>query len=412
MDSDAVPDPVNWLHVANELRRDPATLAWPKRLSLLTDHAGEFSSATDEMLSVLDLLTGDPKWEVRRQVAELLPQLPEDAFNRLAARLTEDENSYVRKAATRSLDRRRKGKQTSARRRLVLGGVADDYELMERLHGTLATKMSRQIAERLYDVLVGATIHNMRGLLTPVTSSTQALLGRLEEGQVKPAEMKKHLRRIVDATTDLGRLMDDVRRYSQQVPSERRRERLSSLISKSLENAKVCFSQSGHDVDLIALRSDVPDHLTIDASKVHLVVALTNLLQNSFEAFKPVMDQVGPPWAVDSELSLPRHSDTGALAPDTPREGPFWIAITAHTNEDGEVAITIEDNGIGFGEEDLRQIRQFIPGQTTLKHDGTGFGLPTAKRYIEAHGGSLEIDSQEGVGTQVRIRLPLTTDEE
>ncbi|GIX04982.1 MAG: hypothetical protein KatS3mg114_0851 [Planctomycetaceae bacterium] len=144
--------------------------------------------------------------------------------------------------------------------------------------------------------LVGATIHNMRGLLTPVTSSTQALLGRLEEGQVKPAELKKHLRRIVDATTDLGRLMDDVRRYSQQVPSERRRERLSSLIDESLENAKACFSQSGHDMDLIALRLDVPDHLTIDASKVHLVVALTNLLQNSFEAFKPVMDQVGPFW--------------------------------------------------------------------------------------------------------------------
>ncbi|MFV0442081.1 MAG: ATP-binding protein [Planctomycetaceae bacterium] len=384
MDSDAVPEPVDWNHVANELRRDPATLAWPERLSLLTDHAGEFSSATDEMLAVLDLLTGDPKWEVRRQVAELLPQLPEDAFNRLAARLTEDENSYVRKAAARSLDRRRKGKQTSARRRLDLGGVADDYKLMERLHGTLATKMSRQIAERLYDVLVGATIHNMRGLLTPATSSTQALLGRLEEGQVKPAEMKKHLRRIVDATTDLGRLMDDVRRYSQQVPSERRRERLSSLITKSLENAKACFCQSGHDVELIALRIDVPDHLTIDASKVHLVVALTNLFQNSFEAFKPVMDQAGP----------------------------FWIAITAHADEDGEVAITIEDNGIGFGEEDLRQIRQFIPGQTTLKHDGTGFGLPTAKRYIEAHGGSLEIDSQEGVGTQVRIRLPLTIDEE
>jgi signal transduction histidine kinase len=137
-------------------------------------------------------------------------------------------------------------------------------------------------------------------------------------------------------------------------------------------------------MDLIALRLDVPDHLTTDASKVHLVVALTNLLQNSFEAFKPVMDQVGP----------------------------FWIAITAHSDDDGEVAITIEDNGIGFGEEDLRQIRQFIPGQTTLKHDGTGFGLPTAKRYIEAHGGSLEIDSQEGVGTQARIRLPLTIDEE
>jgi hypothetical protein len=85
--------------------------------------------------------------------------------------LSEDENSYVRKAAERSLDRRRKGQQTSSRRRIVLGSVADDYEMMERLHGTLATKKSRQIAERLYDVLVGATIHNMRGMLTPVSGS-------------------------------------------------------------------------------------------------------------------------------------------------------------------------------------------------------------------------------------------------
>ena len=85
-------------------------------------------------------------------------------FGGLAAQLSEDENSYVRKVAERSLDRRRKGQQTSSRRCLVLGSVADDYEMMERLHGTLATKMSRQIAERLYDVLVGSTIHNMRGL--------------------------------------------------------------------------------------------------------------------------------------------------------------------------------------------------------------------------------------------------------
>ncbi|MGC1274242.1 MAG: ATP-binding protein [Planctomycetaceae bacterium] len=113
-------------------------------------------------------------------------------------------------------------------------------------------------------------------------------------------------------------------------------------------------------------------------------MALTNLLQNSFEAFKPVMDQVGP----------------------------FWIAVSAHADDAGDVTVTIEDNGIGFGEDDLRQIRQFIPGQTTLKHDGTGFGLPTAKRYIEGHGGSLEIDSQENKGTQVRIRLPLIDDEE
>ncbi|GIX04981.1 MAG: hypothetical protein KatS3mg114_0850 [Planctomycetaceae bacterium] len=85
------PNLFDWHHVADELRRDPAVLAWPSKALAADGHAGEFSSATDEMLAILDLLTGDPKWEVRRQVAELLPQLSEDVFNRLAARLTEDE---------------------------------------------------------------------------------------------------------------------------------------------------------------------------------------------------------------------------------------------------------------------------------------------------------------------------------
>ncbi|MGE0373911.1 MAG: ATP-binding protein [Planctomycetaceae bacterium] len=42
-----------------------------------------------------------------------------------------------------------------------------------------------------------------------------------------------------------------------------------------------------------------------------------------------------------------------------------------------------------------------------MKHDGTGFGLPTARRYIEGHGGTLDIDSQVQAGTKVRIVLPI-----
>lgn len=372
----------DWSAIARRLEADPDSIRWRDRESLLIDHAEAFGSPTDEMLDVLEILARDAKWEVRQRVAELLDRLPEESFGNLAAQLSEDQNSYVRKAADRSLDRRRKGQQTSSRRRLMLGGVADDYELMERLHGTLATKMSRQIAERLYDVLVGATIHNMRGLLTPVSGSAQALLDRVTSRKATPAELLKHLKRIVDATSDLSQLMDDVRRYSQQVPTERRRERLSSLVQEACENATACFAKKGYDPGRISLRNLVPDEITIDASKVHIVVAFTNLIQNAMDGFRPKLDQ----------------------------DGPFWINVQAQVTQPGRVEIVIEDNAVGFGAEDLRQIRQFIPGQTTLKHDGTGFGLPTSKRYIEAHGGALEIDSQEGVGTRVRMRLPLTED--
>jgi len=45
----------------------------------------------------------------------------------------------------------------------------------------------------------------------------------------------------------------------------------------------------------------------------------------------------------------------------------------------------------------------------STKVSGTGLGLPIARQVVAAHGGSLTIESHEGRGTTVRIRLPLGT---
>ena len=88
------------------------------------------------------------------------------------------------------------------------------------------------------------------------------------------------------------------------------------------------------------------------------------------------------------------------------------IQITGQLNHVGEIELIIADNGIGFGEEELEQIRQFLPCEITLKTDGTGFGLPTAKRYVAAHGGTLRIESAPGTGTTVTVTLPREQREE
>ena len=275
-----------------------------------------------------------------------------------------------------------KGQRTTLRRRTALGSVDDDYETLDRLYGSQVATMSRRIAERMYAELMGTASHNLRSLLTPASICARMLLDRATTGQITPAELQKHLQRIITAMADLIQLLDDVRQFSQPIPPQRRRERLSSLIRNAIENAQACFVKNGHDPDRIPVRTQVPDELMIDASKVHLVVAFTNLIQNALDGFRS-------------------RKELG---------GPCWIGITAATTEPGLVEIVIEDNGMGFGAAELRQIRKFIPGQTTLKHDGTGFGLPIARRYIEAHGGTLEIDSQQGVGTRVTLKLPLAAE--
>ncbi len=82
------------------------------------------------------------------------------------------------------------------------------------------------------------------------------------------------------------------------------------------------------------------------------------------------------------------------------------IRITAQAIEGQRIAITVADDGLGLSPDDLAEVRRFLPGGTSKTGSGTGFGLPTARRMVEAHGGSLEIESQEGEGTTVTIALP------
>ena len=67
------------------------------------------------------------------------------------------------------------------------------------------------------------------------------------------------------------------------------------------------------------------------------------------------------------------------------------------------VEITVQDQGMGIPQESLNHV--FDPFFTT-KREGTGLGLPTVHRSVVEHGGSVRLESTEGSGTVVRIRLP------
>jgi len=71
---------------------------------------------------------------------------------------------------------------------------------------------------------------------------------------------------------------------------------------------------------------------------------------------------------------------------------------------DGHCQVTIRDGGPGIPAEVLEKI--FTPFFTT-KARGTGLGLPTAKRILEAHGGTIDIHCPAGGGTIVSLHLPL-----
>ena len=83
-------------------------------------------------------------------------------------------------------------------------------------------------------------------------------------------------------------------------------------------------------------------------------------------------------------------------------------AITLDLDADGEsIEVSVADDGIGIASEDLDRL--FVPF-TSLDGDrddkAMGLGLSIAREIIEAHDGSIGVESEPGVGTTFRIRVP------
>jgi nitrogen-specific signal transduction histidine kinase len=73
------------------------------------------------------------------------------------------------------------------------------------------------------------------------------------------------------------------------------------------------------------------------------------------------------------------------------------------------ISIEVKDTGVGIDEQDLAKVMTaFGQINATERHDrqGSGLGLPLAKRFVELHGGTLTLVSQLGVGTTVTMAFP------
>jgi signal transduction histidine kinase len=87
-------------------------------------------------------------------------------------------------------------------------------------------------------------------------------------------------------------------------------------------------------------------------------------------------------------------------------EGPGTIRVRAR-REGEQVLVTVADDGAGIRPEDAPKV--FLPGFSTKPVGvGTGLGLAISRQIVEdVHHGRIEFDSQVGVGTTFRIRLPI-----
>jgi two-component system cell cycle sensor histidine kinase PleC len=171
---------------------------------------------------------------------------------------------------------------------------------------------------------------------------------------------------------------------------------------------------------LLDVISDILDMSKIEAGRVQLEVKTANLAAIIEEALRIVT-----PRAHESGLQLIRKLDD-KLEADVDRRAIKQVIINLIANavkftpENGritvstqrraeQIVIEIADTGIGIPRADIEKLgRPFeqVENQFTKTKGGSGLGLAISKSLIELHSGVLQIDSEVGHGTTVRVILP------
>jgi signal transduction histidine kinase len=188
---------------------------------------------------------------------------------------------------------------------------------------------------------------------------------------------------------------------------------------KYLEYIRDIHTSSLH---LLSIINDVLDMSKIEAGKVELAKEVVQIQNVIGEVMRMVHERAR---SRDIELTAELPDEDVEIWADERSMKQIFLNLLSNaikfSNEGGRIyvrivadrpdvaVLEIEDHGIGMSaEEQERALQPFGQAKpaTTRNYGGTGLGLPITKGLVEAHGGTLTIDSRAGCGTLVRIVLP------
>ncbi|MCW4000855.1 MAG: PAS domain S-box protein [Candidatus Bathyarchaeota archaeon] len=232
----------------------------------------------------------------------------------------------------------------------------------------LAEERARQLRDSERLSAIGATAgmvgHDIRNPLQAILGDIFLVNDNLADLPESPE--KREIRESVDSITSnvsyINKIVADLQDYARQLTPEYSTFDLSNLINKTLTTIVI--------PDNIRLTVNAQTTRAIKCDQTYLQRSITNLINNAVQA-------------------MPSGGDLG---------------VDCYAKND-EVYIVVSDTGTGIPAEVKPKL--FTP-MTTTKSKGQGLGLAVVKRLVEALGGKVSFESQEGKGTKFTIELPIT----
>ena len=228
---------------------------------------------------------------------------------------------------------------------------------------TARVRMEEQLREQTalarLGEMAGLIAHEVKNPLAGIRGAIQVVGSRMPSDTPDAAVLKEIINRI----DSLDQMMKELLLFARPPSPKRAPTEVAELIVSTA--ALLSRDPAWSRVDVQVVGSARP----ISADAEMLKIVFQNLLINAAQAMQ--------------------------------RDGRIQVTVTT---VDGMVQVTVADSGPGIPA-DIRD-RIFVPFFTT-KSRGTGLGLPTAKRLVEAHQGEISVECPPDGGTQVLIRLPV-----
>ncbi len=228
-------------------------------------------------------------------------------------------------------------------------------------------------AVRERDELLAIVSHDLRNPVNAIVMLTGALLSRSDSGAAVPVEIEQ-LEAMRGAARQADGLIQDLQDVSRITAGRLRVDARPAAIADAITQTVELFEPSAEAAEL-TLTYDVPRELPrvlADVPRVQQV--LSNLLVNAIK-FTPAGGRVHVVASLDDE-------------------GRF-------------VHVNVCDTGPGIAPEDVPRLFERYWQAPRLLRAGSGLGLFIAKGIIEAHGGTIEVDTAMGKGTAFVFTLPV-----
>lgn len=269
------------------------------------------------------------------------------------------------------------------------GGLSSVVFVLRDVTAARRAEIQQRQAERIASLatLTAGIAHELKNPLNSLQIHAQLvnrMIDSVREGEqtVELDRLEGSLHAILEETRRMARIVDDFLGAVRPTDPQKAEVQLKRLIEEVSDSfARECEEKQ------IGLRvSCDPDLPPILLDGHQTARALMNVIRNSIEAIEERREDGSEPGA-----------EGGQPSQDT-------IAVTCRIDSD-DALIEVADTGCGIESEDLAKV--FEPHFTT-KFSGTGLGLMNVYRIMREHEGNVEIESERGKGTRVRMRLPLS----